>query len=284
MKRRSFLRETSFGAIAITTTGFISFNGTKYVGDCQTTTDMLGPFYRPGSPERTSLIVQGDNGTKILLAGKVKHDDCVTPLKKAKVEIWHCSPKGEYDNDSNDFRYRATTYTDDRGNYSFSTILPIPYRVSQTTYRPAHFHLMITADNYQPLVTQVYFEGDKHLTEDSASSSPTAKKRILKVQTLADNSKKVSFDINLSKSFKPEVTEIDKLQGTYSFDHDRILKFFLKEEDLWCGNPEGRLAYAGANTFHAVNRDTAYTFQKLTDGRIRLEEKKEGVSSISYKT
>lgn len=167
MQRRTFLKDAALGAIAVSASGFISFDGTKYVGDCETTTDILGPFYRPGSPVRTNLLVPGDAGIKVLLEGKIKQSDCVTPFKKAKVEIWHCSSKGEYDNSTDEYRYRATAYTDDEGKYFFNTILPVPYDTGQNMFRPAHFHLMITAENYQPLITQVYFAGDKHLSADS---------------------------------------------------------------------------------------------------------------------
>ena len=71
MQRRRFLRDTALGAIAVSASGFISFDGTRYVGDCETTTDILGPFYRPGSPVRTNLLVAGDAGTKIMLSGKI---------------------------------------------------------------------------------------------------------------------------------------------------------------------------------------------------------------------
>ena len=98
MQRRTFLKDAALGAVAISASGFISFDGTKYVGDCETTTDILGPFYRPNSPVRTNLVIPNDPGTKILLSGVVKHDDCITVFKKAKIELWHCSSKGEYDN------------------------------------------------------------------------------------------------------------------------------------------------------------------------------------------
>src|SRR5215212_4927748 len=119
MQRRAFLKDAALGAVAVTASGFISFNGSRYVGDCETTTDILGPFYRPGSPVRTNLLVPGDAGTKLLLNGIVKHDDCTTPFKDAKIEIWHCSSKGVYDNDTDQFRYRGTTLTDAQGKYFF---------------------------------------------------------------------------------------------------------------------------------------------------------------------
>ena len=213
MQRRTFLKDAALGAVAISASGFISFDGTKYVGDCETTTDILGPFYRPNSPVRTSLVIPNDPGTKILLSGTVKHDDCITVFKKAKIELWHCSAKGEYDNSTDEFRYRATTYSDGGGKYFFNTILPVPYGIGGDVYRPAHFHMMISGDGYQPLVTQLYFTGDKHLSKDPSSASPTAKRRILNVETLKDNTKKVSFDISLSKKTRSRDNKHRKIAG-----------------------------------------------------------------------
>lgn len=272
MQRRTFLRDTALGAMAVSACGFISFDGSKYVGDCETTTDILGPFYRPDSPVRTNLLIPGDAGTKIVLSGKVKHSDCVTPFKNAKVEIWHCGANGEYDNTTSEFRYRATTYTDDRGNYSFSTILPIPYKTSGTNYRPAHYHLMITAEKYQQLITQVYFEGDEHLAHDSSSSSPTAKRRILKVQSLPDKTKKVEFDISLSEKLAPEIAALEKLSGSYRFENDNNeVQFFKNENSLWMKKDAFgfNMDYVGNNSFKSD--DGVYKFTPLADGRVKVE-------------
>lgn len=57
MKRRTFTKLT--GVSAITTTGFIKFNSESYVGDCETTTDILVSFFRPDSPMRNNLVISG---------------------------------------------------------------------------------------------------------------------------------------------------------------------------------------------------------------------------------
>jgi protocatechuate 3,4-dioxygenase beta subunit len=288
MQRRTFLRDAALGAVAVSASGFISFNGTKYVGDCETTTDILGPFYRPGSPVRTSLVIPGDPGTKLLLSGVVKHDDCTTPFKKAKIEIWHCSAKGEYDNDSDEFRYRATTFTDDSGKYFFNTILPVPYSTGAGNYRPAHYHLMISAEGYQPLITQLYFTGDPHLKEDPSSASPTAKRRILTVKTLKDETKKVAFDISLAKKLNAEVAAIDKLQGIYTFENnDRKIEFFRNGNELWMKNDVYgiNLEYVGDNSFRYPmgEEKDVYRFLLQADGKIKLEEVKSPATLIAYK-
>jgi catechol 1,2-dioxygenase len=138
MQRRNFIKNTSLCAVAVSTTGFISFDGIRYVGDCETTTDVLGPFYRADSPIRNNLIVKGEEGELVELSGIIKHKDCATPYKNAKIELWHCNSKGVYDNTSNEYLYRGTTYSDDKGRYSFKTVLPVPYDLGNST-RPAHF-------------------------------------------------------------------------------------------------------------------------------------------------
>ena len=288
MQRRTFLKDAALGAVAISASGFISFNGTKYVGDCETTTDILGPFYRPGSPVRTNLVIPGDPGTKLLLSGIVKHDDCTTPFRKAKIEIWHCSAKGVYDNDSDEFRYRATTFTDDAGKYTFNTILPVPYSTGGGNYRPAHYHLMITAEGYQPLITQLYFTGDPYLSKDTSSAAPTAKRRILEVQSSKDNTKKVDFDISLSKKLAVEAAAIDKLKGVYTFENsDRKLEFFRNGNELWMKNEVYgiNLEYVGDNSFRYPlgEEKDVFRFQIQPDGKIKLEEVKSPSTLIAYK-
>lgn len=289
MQRRTFIRDAALGAIAVTSTGFISFDGNRYVGDCETTTDILGPFYRPGSPVRNSLLIPGDTGTKILLTGKIKHSDCVTPFKKAKVEIWHCGANGEYDNSTDEFKYRATAYTDDEGKYFFNTIMPVPYSTSPDNYRPAHYHLMITADKYQQLITQIYFEGDKHLSEDSSSSSPTAKRRILKVQTLPDKSQKVEFDISLSEKLAAEASAIDRLAGTYQFENDKNeVQFFKNANSLWLKKEPFafNMDYIGDNSFKPSsydNTDYIYKFFLLADGKVKVEQTAAGKTLAAFK-
>ena len=63
MQRRYFLKNTVLGAVALSTSGFIHFDGKKFVGDCETTSDIIGPFYRPDSPVRNNLVIPGEAGT-----------------------------------------------------------------------------------------------------------------------------------------------------------------------------------------------------------------------------
>lgn len=278
MKRRHFIKNTAFAAVAISTTGFIRFDGEHYTGDCETTSDILGPFYRPGSPLRGNLLISGEKGTLLELSGIIKHNDCITPYKKAKIELWHCDSKGVYDNSTDAFRYRGTSYSGEKGEYSFKTILPVPYDVGNGHTRPAHFHLMITAAGYQPLITQLYFSGDEFLAKDPSASSPAAKRRILKVEKTTAGKNKVIYDVSMSPKLLAEPEALDKLVGTYIDPAGKKpkLELFKKDHTLWVKNEVfgESFDYAGNNTFIYPGAPGGYEasirFEILSSGVIQL--------------
>lgn len=278
MERRSFLKSTALSAIAISASGFVHFDGKRYVGDCETTSDVLGPFYRPESPVRQNLVITGEKGDPIELFGKIIHDDCISPYKNAKIELWHCDGNGNYDNESAAFRYRGTTYSDAFGNYSFKTILPVPYG-SGENFRPAHFHLMITAEGYQPLVTQLYFKGDPWIEKDSSSSSPTAAKRILQVQNLKNGAKKVEYNVSMAKKLAIESSAADRLVGHYVQEKDssKSMDIFKKDHQLWMkSEPFGlNFEYGGNNTFFLPGmppETLSFVFEIMASGVVKLTE------------
>ena len=204
--------------------------------------------------------------------------DCKTPYKKAKIELWHCDGNGVYDNSSEEYRYRGTTFSDDKGRYSFNTILHIPYEVGDGYTRPAHFHMMITAAGYQPLVTQLYFSGDKHISKDMYAGAPQAKNRILETVSLKDGTKKVIYNVGLSTSLAAEPAALDKLIGVYVDEKDksRKIEFFKKNDFLWMKNEVygENFVYTGNNTFEYPGLPkgmyTTLIFEILPSGSTRL--------------
>jgi catechol 1,2-dioxygenase len=281
MKRREFIATTALTAVAVSASGFIRFDGKTFEGDCETTTDILGPFYRPDSPVRNNLRIPGDSGALVELSGTIKHNDCTTPYNNAKIELWHCDGKGVYDNTSDKFRYRGTTYCNEKGEYSFKTILPIPYDAGGGDFRPAHFHLMITAEGYLPLVTQLYFTGDQYIAKDLSSSSPSAKRRILEVQTLKDETKKVLYNVSMSETLIVEHAVLTKLTGVYINEKDKKDKkeFFVKNKLLWTKWTKTEqfgmnLDYVGNNTFRlpGLHDGMSYDFhfELLSSASVKL--------------
>ncbi|MEX0290425.1 MAG: hypothetical protein AB3N14_15065 [Flavobacteriaceae bacterium] len=251
MKRRTFAKLSGLSAIAMTTSGFIKFDGDHYVGDCETTTDILGPFYRPGSPVRNNLVVEGLSGDLVELSGVVRHKDCKTPYKNAKIELWHCSAEEVYDNDSDKFLYRGTSFCDEDGRYSFKTQMPVPYDVGDGTIRPAHFHMMVSAPGYQSLVTQIYFTGDPYIEKDATASLKGARSRILNVDKDGEMLK-VHFECNMSERLKASFDSISRLVGHYkNEDTGEEREVFEKDELLWLSNEVFGVSfnYIGNNTF-----------------------------------
>ncbi len=104
--------------------------------------DMLGPFYEPGAPVRTSV------GSGYVLSGTVLAADDCKPIRNARIEFWLANPRGEYDN-----AHRATVFAGERGGYRFESNVPVSYGG-----RPPHIHVRVTAPGFEELVTQHYPE------------------------------------------------------------------------------------------------------------------------------
>ena len=182
MERKDFLVKASLAVFAVSACGMVKKqeDSASFSGECTTTDDILGPFYRPNAPQRRDLRIPNVPGSSISSKVKVVQADCKSGLKNALVEIWHCDTAGVYDNDTDDFRHRASWLTDENGAYEFKTILPGKY-LNGRLYRPAHIHFRVTGENHKELVSQIYFSGDPHITEDPWASKPKAEKRILPI-------------------------------------------------------------------------------------------------------
>jgi catechol 1,2-dioxygenase len=200
MERRKFLITSTLTAVGLSAIGAVLKNESgAFKGDCDTTNDILGPFYREDAPLREDMTYDDLEGNRIQIKGRVFQPDCTTPIKDALVEIWHCNIEGEYDNDSDEFRQRAGWKSDEIGAYSFKTIMPGKY-LNGKLYRPAHIHFRVQADGYKELVSQIYFSGDPHITKDPWASQGKAKERILPIIPEDTNGNMViNFDIYLKE-------------------------------------------------------------------------------------
>lgn len=276
MQRRAFIKDTAMYAVAISAAGLIRFNGNNFEGDCETTTDILGPFYRPNAPVRSDMRIKNAMGQLVELSGQVKHKDCKTPLKNACVELWHCDGNGVYDNESPEFKYRAKTYCDEKGNYSFKTILPVPYDVGNGTIRPAHFHMMISAAGYQNLITQLYFTGDKNIDKDPSASSPAAKRRILDTKNDDTGGKTVWFNVTMMEKLPADEAVINRLVGAYTrTDNKKKEELYKKDGMLWIKDNESinggyPLEYSGNNTFEHYGQESKFQFTIQNGETIKL--------------
>jgi protocatechuate 3,4-dioxygenase beta subunit len=126
--------------------------------DEPTPAQTAGPFYKPRSPERTSLLDQRTKGTRLELAGRVFGHDC-RPLAGALLDFWQADDDGVYDNAG--FRLRGHQYADAQGRYRLTTIVPGLY-----TGRTRHIHVRVQPSGGRVLTTQLYFPGEKRNRED----------------------------------------------------------------------------------------------------------------------
>ena len=62
-----------------------------------TPAEIEGPYYKPRSPERVSLLEPGMAGTQMTLTGLVLTRRC-QPIAGAWLEFWQANAEGEYDN------------------------------------------------------------------------------------------------------------------------------------------------------------------------------------------
>jgi protocatechuate 3,4-dioxygenase beta subunit len=254
MHRRRFIRNTGLFALGVGAFGSIRWENEKFVGDNITTTDILGPFYRPNAPFRVNINLPGYTGSLFHLSGTVFKEDGKSPFPNCLVEIWQCDEHKVYDNTSDDFRYRGSQKVGKNGKYHFITTHPRPYPLSEgsNTYRPAHIHMRISGEGQQDLITQIYFKDDPHLEKDPSSKSPEAINRILKIKTNSKKEEMVEFNVVMQKEFKPGAEVYKKLSGIYEMN-DRSLMEFYKDGDMLFVKRNGQivegLRYAGNNTF-----------------------------------
>jgi protocatechuate 3,4-dioxygenase beta subunit len=128
-------------------------------GDELTPEQTEGPFFTADSPERTSLLEAGVDGTTLLLTGSVVAMDC-SPIGGALLDFWHADSAGEYDNEG--YRLRGHQFADDRGRYRLETIVPGLY-----TGRTRHIHVKVQRSGGAVLTTQLYFPGEPGNETDS---------------------------------------------------------------------------------------------------------------------
>lgn len=118
-----------------------------------TATEVLGPFYRKGAPNNTTLRINGEPGFPLRVTGKVVNTKG-QKVPGAKVELWQADHKGLYDVEG--YRYRTRLEVEAASEYTVETILPGHY-----DDRPAqHIHYLITAPGHKTLITQAYFATD----------------------------------------------------------------------------------------------------------------------------
>jgi protocatechuate 3,4-dioxygenase beta subunit len=123
-----------------------------------TPTQIEGPYYKIGSPQRASLIEPGITGVPIELTGRVFNEHG-KPIPGAVVDFWQSDDVGNYDMVGNLLRGHVFTRAD--GSYHLETIMPACYEPRQAR----HIHVKVQGVS-RPYTTQLYFSDDEERVKD----------------------------------------------------------------------------------------------------------------------
>jgi protocatechuate 3,4-dioxygenase beta subunit len=118
-----------------------------------------GPFFKPNTPMRASLLEPGMPGTKLVIEGSVLTTGC-KPVAGALLDFWQADAAGHYDNAG--YRLRGRQLTDEAGRYRLETIVPAEY-----PGRTRHIHVKVQAPGQPALTTQLYFPDGADNRRDS---------------------------------------------------------------------------------------------------------------------
>lgn len=163
-----FSRRRVLGAaLAIPIAGFLMPRRTlAQTCGAVTAPETEGPFFKPQSPQRITLIEPGSRAPRLVVSGRVLMRDC-QPIKGVLLDFWHADEKGNYDNRG--FRYRGHQFTDADGRYRLETIVPAIY-----PGRTRHIHVKVQPAGGRVLTTQLYFPNEAQNARDDLFDSALA--------------------------------------------------------------------------------------------------------------
>lgn len=150
----------------------------------ETESTIFGPFYRDGAAELPmgANISQDGRGEPAVVTGRVLSTDG-TPIPHALLDVWETNDNGLYeqqDPEQPDMNLRGKFRTDSEGRYCFVGIKPVSYPIpddgpvgqllkmlGRHPFRPAHIHLLVSAEGFVPVTTHLFVKGDKYLDSDA---------------------------------------------------------------------------------------------------------------------
>jgi hydroxyquinol 1,2-dioxygenase len=153
-------------------------------GRYETTANLMGPFWRAGSPgeqDDASIVRSPTPGDPIFVTGTVV-DLEGRPVEGASVDVWNTSAEGLYENQDPrqaDMNLRGRFVTDENGRFRLQSVKPAGYPIpvngpvgdllraqGRHNVRPAHIHFMINKAGYKTQFSQVYSNHDPNLETD----------------------------------------------------------------------------------------------------------------------
>lgn len=191
-----------------------------YAGLPGTEGTIQGPYYRADAPMLTAepfvMPMRPDEpGEPMVLHGRVVDLDH-QPIAGALIDLWHAGNDGTYSSFVGDvppMNLRARFRADAWGRYSVRTVRPAPYQIptggpvgqflqmiGRHAWRPAHFHIKVSAPGHHPLNTQVFFRGGQWLEDGEGDVSGGVKESLI-LEVVDDHDQQTARVFGLSVPF-----------------------------------------------------------------------------------
>jgi catechol 1,2-dioxygenase len=149
-----------------------------------TESTVLGPFWADGSPLREygASIAERSAGTPARVYGRVLSVDG-SPIAGAELDVWQNGDDELYavqNRDAPEHHLRGRFRTREDGSYAYLGVRPVPYRIPEDgpvgrmlaatarhAWRPAHIHMIVSAQAYETLATHIFDAESEYLDSDA---------------------------------------------------------------------------------------------------------------------
>jgi hydroxyquinol 1,2-dioxygenase len=149
-----------------------------------TESTVLGPFYVPDAPLREygAAIAEEPAGEPAWVHGVVTAVDGA-PIAGAELDVWQNGDDRLYavqDPNAPEEHLRGRFRAREDGSYAFLAVRPVPYTIpddgpvgamlaaaGRHPWRPAHIHLIVRAEGYEPVTTHVFDRESDFLDSDA---------------------------------------------------------------------------------------------------------------------
>jgi hydroxyquinol 1,2-dioxygenase len=149
-----------------------------------TSSSVLGPFHNHDSQLQPNGVdlTNGQAGERTWLHGRVV-DISGKPVANAELDFWQNADNGLYpaqDPSQDPHNLRCKIHCEADGSFELLTIRPHPYTVptdgpvgamlaaaKRSIWRPAHYHVIVSAPGYVGLVTELFPAGSAYIDNDT---------------------------------------------------------------------------------------------------------------------
>jgi catechol 1,2-dioxygenase len=149
-----------------------------------TESTVVGPFWAAGSPLRGygESIAEEPGGDSLWVSGRVLAADGDL-ISGAEIDVWQNGVNRLYavqDPDAPEAHLRGRFLTRTDGTFAFLAIRPTPYPIpddgpvgrmlaasGRHPWRPAHIHVAVTADGFEPVATHIFDAESDFLDSDA---------------------------------------------------------------------------------------------------------------------